>query len=58
MMEPCRTSAANIGEGNEIRIGGRWCVVEDANSDGETVTLWIEEHEYTFPVGAQLTACL
>jgi hypothetical protein len=53
-----RTSAANIEEGNEVRIGGRWRVVEDASSDGETVTLWIEECEYTFPVGEQLTASL
>lgn len=55
MAEPCRTSAANAEEGNEIKIGGRWQVIEDAQSDGERVTLWAEECEYVFKVDDQLT---
>jgi hypothetical protein len=57
MGDPFRTSAANIEEGNEVKIGGRWQVVEDAQSDGEITILWVEECQYVFNVGDQLTVC-
>lgn len=55
MSEPAMTSAANVEEGNEVRVGGRYMVCEQAESDGETVTLWLGEFAYTFPVDRQLS---
>lgn len=44
MSAPALTSASNVEEGNEVRIGGRWVVCEGAESLAEgKITLWFEE---------------
>jgi uncharacterized protein YheU (UPF0270 family) len=54
MSEPVLTSASNVEEGNEVSLGGRWQVVEDAQQDGEIVILWAEGAQYVFAVEDQL----
>lgn len=56
MSEPVLTSASNVEEGNEVSIGGRWLVVEEVATAevAGLVSIWVEEHEYTFNVGDQL----
>lgn len=65
MGEPALTSAANVEEGNEIRIGGRWVVVEGVEVDYDTTnatgdytyTLWAEEAPNVFAGNQQLAVC-
>jgi hypothetical protein len=62
-MDTYQTSASNVCEGNEVRIGGRWGVCEESEhihaADGsvELVTLWIEEIPYSFKGTDQLAVC-
>lgn len=59
MGEPAMTSAANVEEGNEVQIGGRWVVVEGTESlADDEITFWFDEGAFrTFAIDDQLAVC-
>lgn len=49
------TSASNVEEGDEVRIGGRWMVAENVVIEDDLVYIEVEEVCYSFALDYQLS---